>query len=187
MTGTRQRRAHGFTLIELLAAITLLALLTAILMGTVRGAERSTSAATEVGERTEQYSRTQAFLREHLASLLPMRWRRGGATTQICGPRRRRHLSGTDYLADRYGRGELVAIDAGQVDRFPVEKGNWCASRRPGPGRKGGARIGGRCHHTGGQHRVTVAVLFRSVTTQSTILRRVPGATVGKRTVECQR
>ena len=70
------RRSRGFTLIELLAAITLLALLTAILMGTVRGAERSTSAATEVGERTEQYSRTQAFLREHLAGVLPMRWRR---------------------------------------------------------------------------------------------------------------
>ena len=70
------RRSRGFTLIELLAAITLLALLTAILMGTVRGAERSTSAAAEVGERTEQYSRTQAFLREHLAGVLPMRWRR---------------------------------------------------------------------------------------------------------------
>ncbi|HPV23019.1 MAG TPA: prepilin-type N-terminal cleavage/methylation domain-containing protein, partial [Casimicrobium sp.] len=39
---------HGFTLIELLAAITLLALLATILMGTVRGAERSVSAATDL-------------------------------------------------------------------------------------------------------------------------------------------
>ena len=76
-TACRSRvHARGFTLIELLAAITLLALLTAILMGTVRGAERSTSAATDVVERTEQYSRAQAFLREHLAGVLPMRWRR---------------------------------------------------------------------------------------------------------------
>lgn len=69
-------QARGFTLIELLAAITLLGVLTAVLMGTVRGAERSTSAATDVVERTEQYSRAQAFLREHLSGALPMRWRR---------------------------------------------------------------------------------------------------------------
>ena len=67
---------RGFTLIELIAAITLLALLTSILMGTVRGAERSTSAANDAVERTEQYSRTQAFLREHISGVLPMRWRR---------------------------------------------------------------------------------------------------------------
>ena len=42
---TQARQQHGFTLIELIAAITLLAVLTTILMGTVRGAERSTSAA----------------------------------------------------------------------------------------------------------------------------------------------
>ena len=70
---TNQR---GFTLIELLAAITLLGLLAAILMGTVRGAERSTTAATDVVERTEQYARTQAFLRDHIGGALPMRWRR---------------------------------------------------------------------------------------------------------------
>ena len=67
---------RGFTLIELIAAITLLAVLTTILMGTVRGAERSTSAANEAVERTEQYARTQAFLREHISGVLPMRWRR---------------------------------------------------------------------------------------------------------------
>ena len=66
----------GFTLIELIAAITLLALLTTILMGTVRGAERSTTAANDVVERTEQYARTQAFLREHVSGVLPLRWRR---------------------------------------------------------------------------------------------------------------
>ena len=74
-----QRRAaaqRGFTLIELIAAITLLALLTTILMGTVRSAERSTSAANDAVERTEQYARTQAFLREHISGVLPMRWRR---------------------------------------------------------------------------------------------------------------
>ena len=67
---------QGFTLIELIAAITLLAVLTTILMGTVRGAERSTSAANEAVERTEQYARTQAFLREHISGVLPIRWRR---------------------------------------------------------------------------------------------------------------
>jgi general secretion pathway protein J len=67
---------RGFTLIELLAAITLLGLLAAILMGTVRGAERSTTAATDVAERTEQYARTQAFLRDHVGGALPLRWRR---------------------------------------------------------------------------------------------------------------
>ena len=70
------RQQNGFTLIELIAAITLLAVLTTILMGTVRGAERSTSAANDAVERTEQYARTQAFLREHISGVLPMRWRR---------------------------------------------------------------------------------------------------------------
>lgn len=69
-------KQRGFTLIELLAAITLLGLLAAILMGTVRGAERSTTAATDVVERTEQYARTQAFLRDHVGGALPLRWRR---------------------------------------------------------------------------------------------------------------
>ncbi len=73
MSTTKQ---HGFTLIELLAAITLLGLLAAILMGTVRGAERSTTVATDVVERTEQYARTQAFLRDHIGGALPLRWRR---------------------------------------------------------------------------------------------------------------
>lgn len=72
----RHQTARGFTLIELLAAITLLALLATILMGTVRGAERSTTAATDVVERTEQYARTQAFLRDHVGGALPLRWRR---------------------------------------------------------------------------------------------------------------
>ena len=69
-------RQRGFTLIELIAAITLLAVLTTILMGTVRGAERSTAAANDAVERTEQYARTQAFLREHVSGALPLRWRR---------------------------------------------------------------------------------------------------------------
>ena len=73
MSTTKQQ---GFTLIELLAAITLLGLLAAILMGTVRGAERSTTAATDVVERTEQYARTHAFLRDHVGGALPLRWRR---------------------------------------------------------------------------------------------------------------
>ena len=72
----RGNRQSGFTLIELIAAITLLAVLTTILMGTVRGAERSTTAANEAVERTEQYARTQAFLREHVSGALPLRWRR---------------------------------------------------------------------------------------------------------------
>ena len=67
---------RGFTLIELLAAMILLALLAGILMGTVRGAERSTGAANDLSERTEQYARTQAFLSEHISGTLPLRWRR---------------------------------------------------------------------------------------------------------------
>ena len=72
----RTRLQHGFTLIELIAAITLLAVLTTILMGIVRSAERSTTAANDSVERTEQYARTQAFLREHISGVLPLRWRR---------------------------------------------------------------------------------------------------------------
>ncbi len=69
-------KQRGFTLIELLAAMILLALLAGILMGTVRGAERSTGAANDLSERTEQYARTQAFLGEHISGTLPLRWRR---------------------------------------------------------------------------------------------------------------
>ncbi|MBS0312952.1 MAG: prepilin-type N-terminal cleavage/methylation domain-containing protein [Burkholderiales bacterium] len=76
MSAPVRHRVGGFTLIELLAAITLLAVLTAVLMGSVRGAERSTAAAAALGERTEQYARTYGFLREHLAGALPLRWRR---------------------------------------------------------------------------------------------------------------
>ena len=64
-------------------------------MGAVRGAERSTSAATEVGERTEQYSRTQAFLREHLASLLPI-------AERVFGPDHRTVTAIVSNLAGAY-------------------------------------------------------------------------------------
>lgn len=70
------RYIRGFTLIELLAAMTLFALLASVLMGMVRNADRSTSAATASVERTEQYSRAHSFLSEHLANGLPLRWRR---------------------------------------------------------------------------------------------------------------
>lgn len=69
-------KQRGFTLVELLAAMILLALLAGILMGTVRGAERSTGAANDLAERTEQYARTQAFLSDHIIGTLPLRWRR---------------------------------------------------------------------------------------------------------------
>ncbi len=68
--------ARGFTLIELLAALALFALLASILMGMVGNADRSTNAANRSNERTEQYMRTHAFLSEHLANALPLRWRR---------------------------------------------------------------------------------------------------------------
>ncbi len=67
---------RGFTLIELLAALVLFALLASILMGMVRNAERSTSAATASNERTEQYTRSHSFLSEHISNTLPLRWRR---------------------------------------------------------------------------------------------------------------
>jgi general secretion pathway protein J len=67
---------RGFTLIELLAAMTLFAVLSAILFGTLRTAERSTTATTLSNDRTEQYTRTHAFLSEQLANVLPLRWRR---------------------------------------------------------------------------------------------------------------
>lgn len=72
----RPLSVRGFTLIELLAALTLFALLASILMGMVRNADRSTSAATASVERTEQYSRAHSFLSEHLSNTLPLRWRR---------------------------------------------------------------------------------------------------------------
>ena len=79
-TGSTQRKrphaASGFTLIEVIAAVVLLGVLAAVLLGMVRGAERSTTAATEASERSEQYARTHAFLREHIGGALPMRWRR---------------------------------------------------------------------------------------------------------------
>jgi general secretion pathway protein J len=68
--------ARGFTLIEVLAAMVLFALLASILLGTVRNAEQSTTAATNANERNEQYTRTHAFLSEHIANALPLRWRR---------------------------------------------------------------------------------------------------------------
>jgi general secretion pathway protein J len=70
------RRSKGFTLIELLAALTLFALLATVLMGMVKNADRSTSAASASVERTEQYSRAHSFLSEHVANSLPLRWRR---------------------------------------------------------------------------------------------------------------
>ncbi|MGL5002045.1 MAG: prepilin-type N-terminal cleavage/methylation domain-containing protein, partial [Casimicrobium sp.] len=69
-------RARGFTLIELLAALVLFALLASILMGMVGNADRSTNAANAANERTEQYTRTHAFLSEHISNTLPLRWRR---------------------------------------------------------------------------------------------------------------
>jgi general secretion pathway protein J len=68
--------SRGFTLIEVLAAMTLLALLATVLLGTVRNAEQSTTAATNANERSEQYTRTHQFLSEHIANALPLRWRR---------------------------------------------------------------------------------------------------------------
>lgn len=67
---------RGFTLIEVLAAMTLLALLASVLFGAVRSAEQITTAATNANERSEQYTRTHAFLSEHISNALPLRWRR---------------------------------------------------------------------------------------------------------------
>jgi general secretion pathway protein J len=67
---------RGFTLIEVLAAMILFALLATILLGTVRNAEQSTTATTTSNERSEQYTRTHAFLSEHIGNTLPLRWRR---------------------------------------------------------------------------------------------------------------
>jgi general secretion pathway protein J len=76
MITIRRNVSLGFTLIEVLAAMTLLALLATVLLGTVRNAEQSTTAATNANERSEQYTRTHAFLSEHIANALPLRWRR---------------------------------------------------------------------------------------------------------------
>ncbi len=73
---TIAHKNKGFTLIELLAAMTLFALLASILMGMVRNADRTSNASTASSERSEQYTRTHAFLSEHLANALPLRWRR---------------------------------------------------------------------------------------------------------------
>lgn len=67
---------RGFTLLELLAALVIFALLASVLMGMVGNADRATNASNRANERTEQYSRAHAFLNEHIANVMPLRWRR---------------------------------------------------------------------------------------------------------------
>lgn len=131
---------RGFTLIELLAALTLLALLSAILMGSVRGAERSTTAATDVMERTEQYARTQAFLRDHVGAALPLRWRREvGQPLKFEGNRNTLTYFApvTSQIAEGGVMWWQLAVDASAKSNSPGKGGQLVLRRLPSdPGQK---------------------------------------------------
>ncbi|HZQ59865.1 MAG TPA: prepilin-type N-terminal cleavage/methylation domain-containing protein [Casimicrobiaceae bacterium] len=68
-----RRCASGFTLVELLVALTLLALLSAVLSGSLRLAGRSWQGGEARAAQVDEMRQTQAFLREQIASALPKR------------------------------------------------------------------------------------------------------------------
>lgn len=66
-------RQRGFTLVELLVALTLLALLAAVLSGSLRLAGRSWEGGDARAAQVDEMRQTQAFLRAQFASALPKR------------------------------------------------------------------------------------------------------------------
>lgn len=71
-----RRHTRGFSLLEIIAALVLLALLAAVLLGIVGNSERAMTAASRAADRAEQMLRLKDFLREHVGGLMPLRWRR---------------------------------------------------------------------------------------------------------------
>ncbi len=75
MTGRRDR-ARGFTLVELIIALTLLALLSAVLFGSLNLASRSWDAGEAKAEATAEMRLAGQFLRSQLETQHPLRMRK---------------------------------------------------------------------------------------------------------------
>ncbi|MEP7206406.1 MAG: prepilin-type N-terminal cleavage/methylation domain-containing protein [Casimicrobiaceae bacterium] len=73
MTRPRRRRQHGFTLVELLVALTLLALIAAVLFGSLRLAGRSWEGGENKVREVGDMRQTETFLRRQIAGALPKR------------------------------------------------------------------------------------------------------------------
>lgn len=73
---TRFRQQRGFTLLELMIAMTLLALLSAVLFGSFRLAGRSTDGGEQKVEAASSMRLAQDFLRSNLEAQHPLRMRR---------------------------------------------------------------------------------------------------------------
>lgn len=74
---TCRSSARGFTLVELLVALTLLALLAAVLSGSLRLVGRSWQGGENKVMQVDEMRQTQAFLRAQIASALPKRLPKG--------------------------------------------------------------------------------------------------------------
>lgn len=78
MTARRRRpaRAHGFTLLELVVALTLLALMSAVLFGSLGFAGRSWEGGEAKAEATAAMRLSEGFLRTQLEAMHPLRMRK---------------------------------------------------------------------------------------------------------------
>ena len=70
------RRTRGFTLIEVLIAVTLLALLVTLAVGTLRTAVRATHSGELLIQRTDRLRTAQEFLRRQLSHAMPLPFER---------------------------------------------------------------------------------------------------------------
>ncbi|HLG90394.1 MAG TPA: prepilin-type N-terminal cleavage/methylation domain-containing protein [Alphaproteobacteria bacterium] len=73
-----RRRSQGFTLVELLIAITLFALLSTLLFGSLRFGTRATDSGTARMERTAELATATNFLRNQLSDAQPLPMSDGG-------------------------------------------------------------------------------------------------------------
>lgn len=74
--GTRASLHSGFTLLEILVAVSLLALLMALAVGSLRTAVRATRSGEALVERTDRVRVTQEFLRRQLSHAMPLPFER---------------------------------------------------------------------------------------------------------------
>lgn len=77
------RRSQGFTLVELLVAITLFALLSTLLFGSLRFGTRATDSGTARMERTAELAAATNFLRNQLSDAQPLPMSEGGGTQSV--------------------------------------------------------------------------------------------------------